>query len=90
MKRKDKEASYGLRILNFFLGLTILLLFFLRLFVNEGRTVFEIVIFALAAIENFVGATLSLSVHNWIRGNIYAIVSVLFLIMAAVLAAGYF
>lgn len=90
MKRKDKEASYGLRILNFFLGLTILLLLFLRLFVNEERTVFEIVIFALAAIENFVGATLSLSAHNWIRGNIYAIVSVLFLIMASVLAAGYF
>lgn len=90
MKRKDKEASYGLRILNFFLGLTILLLLFLRLFVNEERMVFEIVIFALAAIENFVGATLSLSAHNWIRGNIYAIVSVLFLIMASVLAAGYF
>lgn len=90
MKRKDKEASFGLRILNFLLGLTILFLLFLRLFVNEERMLFEILIFVLAAIENFVGATLSFSVNNRIRGNIYAIVSVLFLIMALILGAGYF
>lgn len=90
MKQKDKETSFGLRILNFFLGLTILFLLFLRLFVNEERRVFEIMIFALAAIENFVGATLSFSAQNWIRGNIYAIVSVLFLIMALILGVSYF
>lgn len=90
MKQKDKEASFSLRILNFFLGLTILLLLFLRLFAEEERAVFEIVTFALAAIENFVGATLSISAHNWIRGNLYAMISVLFLIMALILGAGYF
>lgn len=90
MKQKDKEASFGLRILNFFLGLTILFLLFLRLFVSEERMVFEIMIFALAAIENFVGATLSFSAQKWVRGNIYAIVSVLFLIMALILGVSYF
>lgn len=90
MKQKDKETSYGLRILNFFLGLTILLLLFLRIFAEEEREVFEIMIFALAAIENFVGATLSISSHNWIRGNLYAVISVLFLIMAMILGVSYF
>ena len=47
-------------------------------------------IFTLAAVENFIGATISFSEQKRVRGNVYAIVCALFLIIALILAVRYF
>ena len=59
-------------------------------FQDTGTEKFEMLIFFLAAIENFIGATVSFSERKKVRGNVYAIVSALFLIIALILAVRYF
>lgn len=90
MDKKVKEPFLGTRMVNFLLGVTILSLVIVTLVRKEGKDLLEIIMFALAAVENFIGATISFSEQKKIRGNIYAIVCALFLIVALILAVRYF
>lgn len=90
MNKKGKEPLLLLRSMNFLLGVMILVLLLLAFLKVEGKEVFEIMVFALAAIENFVGATISFSEQKKVRGTIYSVVSAVFLITAAILAFRYF
>lgn len=90
MNKKGKEPLLFLRSMNFLLGVMILVLLLLAFLKVEGKEVFEIMVFALVAIENFVGATISFSEQKKVRGTIYSVVSAVFVITAAILAFRYF
>ena len=90
MKRGLREPFFITRAINFILGVIILALMLVVLIKKSGTEIFEIIIFALAAIENFIGATISFSEKKRVRGNVYAIVCAVFLIVALILAMRYF
>lgn len=90
MNKKVKEPFFITRIVNFLIGIAVLVLIILVMMNVTGREIFEMLIFALAAVENFIGATISFSEHKRVRGNIYAIVCAVFLIIALILAVRYF
>ena len=90
MNKKVKEPFLGTRIVNFLIGLVILALVVVVLVKREGTEIYEMILFALASIENFIGAIVSFSEQKKVRGNIYAIVCALFLIVALILAVRYF
>lgn len=90
MNQKVKEPFLYTRIFNLILGITILGLLFAVLIKKEGTEIFEVLLFALATVENFIGATVSFSEKKRVRGNIYAIVCGVFLVAALILAVRYF
>lgn len=90
MKRGLREPFFITRAINFVLGVIILALMLVVLIKKSGTEIFEIIIFALAAVENFIGATISFSEKKKVRGNVYAIVCAVFLIVALILAMSYF
>ncbi len=89
MNKRVKEPFFAARILNFILGVTILTLVVVVMLKKGGTDIYEVAIFALAAIENFIGATISLSEHKKVRGNIYAVFCAVFLIAAVLLTVKY-
>ena len=90
MKRGLREPFFITRAINFILGVVILALILVVLIKKSGTEIFEMMIFMLAAIENFIGATISFSEKKRVRGNVYAIVCAVFLIIALILAMRYF
>ena len=90
MKHKVREPFFLLRAFNFLLGLVILAMILAVIFLEWNTQVFEMLIFVLAAVMNFIGATISFSESKKLRGNIYAIVCAVFLVIALILAMGYF
>lgn len=90
MNKKVKEPFFITRAINFLLGITILALVILVMMKVDGREIFQMLIFALAAVENFIGATISFSEKKRVRGNVYAIFCAVFLIIALILAVRYF
>lgn len=78
------------RAVNLILGILILGLMLVLLIKKNGTEVIEMLIFVLAAIENFIGATISFSEKKKVRGNVCAIVCSIFLIAALILAIRYF
>ena len=90
MNSKTREPYLYTRILNLVLGVIILILMALVFFQDTGTEKFEMLIFFLAAIENFIGATVSFSERKKVRGNVYAIICSVFLIVALILAIRYF
>ncbi len=90
MSQKVREPFIITRIVNLVLGLIILALMVVVLVKKTGTEVFQMLIFVLAAIENFIGATISFSEKKRVRGNVYAIVCAVFLIVALILAMRYF
>jgi heme/copper-type cytochrome/quinol oxidase subunit 4 len=90
MKRGLREPFFITRAINFVLGVIILALMLVVIIKKSGTEIFEIIIFALAAVENFIGATISFSEKKKVRGNVYAIVCAVFLIVALILAMSYF
>ena len=69
MNSKTREPYLYTRILNLVLGVIILILMALVFFQDTGTEKFEMLIFFLAAIENFIGATVSFSERKKVRGN---------------------
>lgn len=90
MNKKVKEPFLAARTLNFALGIVILALFIVVMIKKGDTEVYETVIFALAAVENFIGATISFSEHKRVRGNLYAVICAVFFIIALILAVRLF
>ena len=90
MKHKVREPFFLLRAFNFLLGIVILAMILAVIFLEWNTQFFEMLIFVLAAVMNFIGATISFSESKKLRGNIYAIVCAVFLVIALILAMGYF
>lgn len=90
MNRKVREPFLLTRMLNFLIGIIILALIVVVVVKDSNTEVFQMLIFALAAVENFIGATISFSEKKRVRGNVYAIVCAVFLIVALIIAVRYF
>ena len=90
MNRKVREPFLLTRMLNFLLGIIILALIVVVVVKDSNTEVFQMLICARAAIENFIGATVSFSEKKRVRGNVYAIVCAVFLIVALIIAVRYF
>lgn len=90
MNRKVREPFLTARTLNFILGVVILILMGLVITDVGMQDVNVMLIFSLASVENFIGATISFSEGKKVRGNIYSIVCAVFLIIALILAMRYF
>lgn len=86
MNKKAKEPFLAARTLNLLLGFVILALILVVIYKDSGTEIYETLIFALAAIENFIAATISFSEKKKLRGNIYAVICAIFVIVALVLA----
>ena len=61
MKRGLREPFFITRVINLILGVIILALMLVVIIKKNDTEIFKIIIFALAAIENFIGATISFS-----------------------------
>lgn len=90
MNKPVKEPYFAARIFNLTLGVAIMLLIVMRFVARENAAIYEMLIFLLAAIENFIGATISFMQQKRFRGNVYAIICTLFFIVALLLAVRYF
>ena len=90
MSKTVKEPYLAGRVFNRGLGIVILALIVARALLDSGKEIFEMLIFALAAVENFSAATICFLQHRKVRGNVYAIICAVFLIIAAILAVRYF
>ena len=90
MNKKVREPFFITRTINLIFGIIILVLVVLVMLNIGNRDIFKMLIFTLAAVENFIGATISFSEQKRVRGNVYAIVCALFLIIALILAVRYF
>lgn len=90
MDRRLREPFMIARAVNLILGILILGLMLVLLIKKNDTEVIEMLIFVLAAIENFIGATISFSEKKKVRGNVCAIVCSIFLIAALILAIRYF
>lgn len=90
MKRRLREPFFITRAINFLLDIVILALVLAVVIIKGNTEVFEILIFLLASIENFIGATISFSEKKRVRGNAYAIVCAVFFVVALILAMRYF
>ena len=90
MNQKVREPFIITRIVNLILGLIILALIVVVLVKKTDTEIFKMLILVLAAVENFIGATISFSESKRVRGNVYAIVCAIFLIIALILAMSYF
>jgi len=90
MKPKAREPFFITRAVNFLLGIVILGLMIAAIVMKNSAEIFKMLIFVLAAIMNFIGATISFSEGKKVRGNVYAIVCAVFLVVALILAMRYF
>ena len=87
MTKKVKEPFFVSRLISMLIGLAILGLLVVVL-VKEGNTaIYEMIIFALAAVENFIAAMICFVRQMNVRGNMYAVITAVFLIVAMVYGA---
>ena len=89
MNKKTKEPFFAVRTVNMVLGFIILLLILLVIYKDSHTEFFQILIFALAAVMNFIAATVNFSEQKKLRGNMYAVVCAIFLIAAIVMTLGF-
>lgn len=89
MNKKVKEPFFVARTINMVLGFIILLLILLVIYKDSNTAFFQMMIFALAAVMNFIAATVNFSEQKKLRGNIYAIICAVFLIAAVVMSIGF-
>lgn len=85
MNKKVKEPFLAARTINMILGFIILLLILVVIYKDSETKIFEIVIFALATIANFIAATINFSEKKKLRGNVYAVACAAFFIAAIVM-----
>ena len=90
MNKKGREPFFIGRMLNMVLGFVILLLILLVIYRDSETKLLEVIIFALAAIANFIAATINFSEKKKLRGNIYAFASTVFFIAAVVMIISLF
>lgn len=87
MNKKVKEPFFAARLLSMIIGIIILGLLVAVLLMDGGTMIYEMIIFALAAVENFIAAIICMVQQKTVRGNMYAIICAVFLIVALVYAA---
>ena len=89
MNKKVKEPFLTARAVNMVLGFIILLLILLVIYKDSHTEFFQVMIFVLASVMNFIAATVYFSEKKKLRGNIHAVICALFLIAAIVMIVGF-
>lgn len=89
MNKKVKEPFLTARTVNMVLGFIILLLILLVIYKDSHTEFFQVMIFVLASVMNFIAATVYFSEKKKLRGNIHAVICALFLIAAIVMIVGF-
>lgn len=89
MNKKGKEPFLLSRALNMVLGFVVLLLILIVIYQDRDTKFLEILIFALAAVGNFIAATINFSEQKKLRGNIYAFTCAFFFIAAVVMTISF-
>lgn len=89
MNKKAKEPFLAGRTINMILGFLVLLLILVVIYRDSETKFLEILIFALAAIGNFIAATINFSEQKKLRGNVYAFICAVFFIAAAVMTVSF-
>ena len=84
MNKKAKEPFLAARTINMLLGFIVLLLILLVIYKDSGTKIFEVLIFALAAVMNFIAATVNFLEKKKLRGNVHSMICAVFLIIAIV------
>ena len=87
MNKKVKEPFFVSRLLSMLIGLVIICLLMVVIVKDGSTAIYEMIIFALAAVENFISAMICLMRKKMVRGNMYAVICAVFLIVAMVYAA---
>lgn len=90
MNKKAKEPFFISQVVSMVLGIVVLAMIIVVLVKNQGTQIYETLIFALAAVINFISAVKCFIQQRTVRGNIYAIICAVFLIIAVLLAFRYF
>lgn len=85
MSNKVKEPFFWSRLINMILGIAILVLIVAMFFLDSGIEICEILIFVMAAAANFIAAMICFVRMKRIRGNIYAALCTVFLLLAVFL-----
>lgn len=87
MNKKVREPFFVSRLLSMLIGIIILGLLAFVLVRGGDTAIYEMIIFALAAVENFIAAIICFVQQKTVRGNMYAIICAVFLIVAMIYAA---
>lgn len=90
MNKKAKEPFFASRMVSMILGIAVLALMIMILVMDGGTEIFEMLVFALAAVINFISSMICFIQQRMVRGNMYAIICAVFLIVAVFLAVRYF
>lgn len=89
MNKKVKEPFFAARTTNMVLGFIILFLVLIVIYKDSNTEFFQIMIFALAAVMNFIAATVNFSEQKKLRGNVNAVICAVFFIVAIVMIIGF-
>ena len=84
MNKKVKEPFLAARTINMILGFLVLLLILLVIYKDSDTQFFEVLVYVLAAIVNFIAATINFSEKKKLRGNLYAVACAVFIIAAII------
>ena len=87
MNKKMREPFFVARLLGMLIGIVILGMLVFILVKGGDTAIYEMIIFALAALENFIAAIICFVQQKTVRGNMYAVICAVFLIVALVYAA---
>lgn len=90
MNKKTKEPFFISHVISTALGVGVLGLIITVLIKDQGTAIYETLIFALAAVINFISAVRCFIQQRMVRGNMYAMICAVFLIVAVFLAVRYF
>ena len=87
MNKKVKEPFFVSRLISMIIGLIILGLLVVVLVKDGSTRIYEMIIFALAAVENFIASVICFVRQMNVRGNMYAVICAVFMIVALVYGA---
>lgn len=90
MNKKAKEPFFVSHVISLVLGVIVLGMIVAMLLIEQGTEIYETLIFSLAAGINFISAVRCFSQQRMVRGNMYAVICAVFLIVAVFLAVHYF
>ena len=90
MSKKVKEPFFVARVVSVAIGLVILALILLVLYKGENTDLYKMVIFGMAAVLNFISATIGFSEGKRMRGNLCAILCAIFLLVTVTMAVRMF
>ena len=90
MNKKVREPFFISHVISMLLGVIVLVMIVAVLIMDQGTEIYETLIFVLAAVINFISAVKCFIQQRMVRGNMYAIICAVFLIIGVFLAVRYF